>query len=115
MPFFSWRRGRDGNTERFSEDLKVGTCGGGTCAQVADAKYQNSEQKVIFYPYTQSGLSFFSSLSRGQDVCGRERERERVRAFSASALLRKVAYLQILRLLNEQSGAERMLIMQDEW
>jgi hypothetical protein len=77
MPFFSWRRGRDGNAERFSEDLKVGTCGGGTCAQVADAKYQNSEQKVIFYPYTQSGLSFFSSLSRAQDVCGLERERER--------------------------------------
>jgi hypothetical protein len=81
MPFFSWRRGRDGNAERFSEDLKVGTCGGGTCAQVADAKYQNSEQKVIFYPYTQSGLSFFSSLSRGQDVCGLEREREREREY----------------------------------
>jgi hypothetical protein len=45
--------------QRLTEDLKVGTCGGGTCAQVADAKYQNSEQKVIFYPYTQSGLSFF--------------------------------------------------------
>jgi hypothetical protein len=80
MPFF-WRRGRDGNAERLTEDLKVGTCGGGTCAQVADAKYQNSEQKVIFYPYTQSGLSFFPSLSRAQDVCGLERERESTSIF----------------------------------
>ncbi len=118
MPFFfSWRRGRDGNAERLTEDLKVGTCGGGTRAQVADAKYQNCEQKVIFYPYTKSGLSFFFPHSHElrTSVGLRESERERVRAFSASALLRKVTVLQILRLLNEQSGAEGMLIMRDEW
>ncbi|CAM6059613.1 unnamed protein product [Sphagnum tenellum] len=63
-------------------------------------------------------LSFFSSLSRAQDACGLERERERERESTSifcQCFAKKVAYVQILRLLNEQSGAERMLIMQDEW